>query len=250
MANPFFATFDLETTSKETTEAKICSIFISKINKESLKVVSTFKRYINPEVEVSPEVIKIHGLTNDFLKNYLNFKDNAPLIASFLEDCDIAGFNIIKYDIAVLQAEFDRAGIDFIVLGQRLVFDAYNIYKKDTPRTLSDAFKFYTGEEMKNAHDASYDVEATNSVILRQLEIHSDKNFDELCLISNYNKEIIDINGKFYRNEAGDVCFNFGKYKDKPVKYCDKGYISWINSLPNESFPLSSKRIMSDALGR
>ena len=57
-------------------------------------------------------------------------------------------------------------------------------------------------------------------------------------------------NGKFYRNEAGDVCFNFGKYKDKPVKYCDKGYIAWINSLPNESFPLSSKRIMSDALNR
>ena len=101
---------------------------------------------------------------------------------------------------------------------------------------------------MKNAHDASYDVEATNSVILRQLEIHSDKPFDELCKISNYNKEVVDINGRFYRNEAGDICFNFGKYKDQPVKYCDKGYISWVNSLAE--FPLSSKRIMNDALTR
>ena len=60
-------------TSKDIAEAKVCSIFISKINKQTLKVVSTFKRYVNPEVVMNPEVIKIHGLTNDFLKNYLTF---------------------------------------------------------------------------------------------------------------------------------------------------------------------------------
>lgn len=245
MNNPFFSTFDLETTSRDTQTAKICEICITKIDKETKKIVDKFHKYVNPMIEIDPDAVKVHGLTNDFLSNHLPFKDLAQLVANFLEGSDINGYNIVKFDIPILQRELDEANVDFVISQKCKILDSYIVFERDTPRNLAAALLYYTGEEIKDAHKANGDVDTTIAIVLKQLEEHPEMSFDDMCKYSLYDKEIFDINGKFYKDKNGDVCLTFGKYKDVKISHIlkvDKGYINWILSL--QDFPISSKNIL------
>ena len=50
---------------------------------------------------------------------------------------------------------------------------------------------------------------------------------DELQEISTQGKEIIDYAGKFTRNEAGEIVFNFGPQKNKRVIE-EAGFARWM----------------------
>lgn len=243
----FLATFDLETSHKEAEKAKICWICIKKISKETKSIVSVFNRYVNPIIDIDPESEKVHGLSNNFLSNHLTFKEIAPFVVDFLEDVDIInGYNIVNFDIPILQKELDDADIDFVITTKMKILDSFNIFKRDTPRNLTAAYKFYTGNDLSGAHDASVDVDATIAVMMKQIEDYSHMSLDRLCDFSLFEKEIFDINNKFYKDSNGDVLFNFGKYKDKKTRIVDKGYIDWILSL--DDFPKSSRRILLDSI--
>lgn len=249
MSKETFVTFDLETTSKNVVDAKICEICIKKINKESKTITEVFHKYVNPLIDIDPEAIKIHGLTNDFLNNHLPFNDIAPMVADFINDSDINGYNIINYDIPVLQKEFDAANVDFVITQNCKILDSYIIFKRDTPRNLEAAYLFYTGNQIKDAHKAAGDVDTTIAVVLKQLEDHPEMSFEELCNYSTYNKELFDINGKFFLDKDGDICLSFGKYKDMKIsviKKRERAYLEWILNL--KDFPISSKRILENCL--
>ena len=47
---------------------------------------------------------------------------------------------------------------------------------------------------------------------------------------------------KFYYNNEGSLCINFGKYNGKDVNSLDLSYIEWLLSL--KDFPISSKNIL------
>ena len=246
MAKKYITTFDLETTGKNVEKDKICWICLKKINKETKQIEEVFNRYVNPVIPIEPDAEKIHGLSNNFLSNYLVFKEIAQIIVNFLSDSDIiSGYNIMLFDIPILQRELDEAGSDFVICQNMKILDSFNIFKRDTPRTLVAAYKYYTGNDLEGAHDASVDVDATISVLLKQIEEHSDMSIDELCSFSTYDSEIFDINNKFYKSN-GDVFFNFGKHKDKRPKDVDRKYIEWVMSL--EDFPKSSLKILKDAM--
>ena len=76
-----------------------------------------------------------------------NFKSVALAIDAFLEGCDLAGYNSMKFDLPLLVEEFMRSGVEFDYAKRRMV-DAQKIFHHMEPRTLSAAFKFYCGREM------------------------------------------------------------------------------------------------------
>ena len=99
---------------------------------------------VNPERAIPPEAAAIHGIHDADVANCPPFRALAAHVATILEGCDLAGYNIIHFDIPMLEEEFRRSSIPFSADGRRIL-DAQRIFHKREPRDLSAALKFYCG---------------------------------------------------------------------------------------------------------
>src|SRR5262249_44706766 len=145
-----------------------------------------------------------------------------------LRPCDLAGFNVKRFDLPFLLHEFARAGVRF-PLGRRAVVDVMQIFHEHERRDLAAAVRHYLGREHRGGHRAGADAYATAAVLDAQLgrspglprtvpELHG-------CLSP------VDLAGRFGRREDGAVAFAFGKYADVPlaeVAHQDPGYLRWL----------------------
>ncbi|MFN6038267.1 MAG: exonuclease domain-containing protein [Bacteroidota bacterium] len=254
--NKPLAFFDLETTGVNIGADRIIEISILKIELDNSKDSKTWR--INPGIPIPEFSSRIHGITDEMVKDCPDFKQVAPEIANFLEHCDLAGYNSNKFDVPLLVEEFIRVEVDFDLRNRKLI-DVQNIFHFMEPRTLVAAYKFYCGKDHINAHSASADVEATFEVFCSQLEKYKevqqiDPNGNKYFPVRNDMKAIselstrtknVDLAGRIVYNDKGQEVFNFGKYKDKPVTEVferDSGYYSWMM---NGDFPSYTKRIIT-----
>lgn len=238
--------FDLETTGLQINTDRIVQIAIIKLTPSGEK--EELNQLINPEMSIPQEVVEIHGVSDEMVKNQPTFKEFAPVLMEFIGDADLAGYNSNKFDIPVLAEEFLRVGISFDFSFRKFI-DIQNIFHKMEQRTLAAAYKFYCGEEMKNAHDALYDTQATLDVFSAQLQRYPDLKQDvnslaDFSRAGNY--ELIDLAGRLARNEKGEAMYNFGKHKGKTIKEVNKvepGYFGWMTS-DQTDFPRYTKECL------
>lgn len=235
--------FDLEATGTSVTKDRIVEISILKIFPNGNKESRTW--LVNPEVQMSEEVIAIHGITNEKVANEPTFKELAHRILEMIKDSDLAGYNSNRYDIPLLVEEFLRADIDF-EMGKRVAVDVQNIFHKKEQRTLSAAYKFYCGKELENAHSAEADTEATYEILKSQLDRYDDLENDMESLAEFSNRfKAVDFAGFIVYDEDGTECFSFGKYKGQSVEKVlerDPGYFGWVQ---NADFPLYTKKVLT-----
>ena len=251
LARPL-AIFDLEATGLNISKDKIVEIAIIKINPDGTE--ETFTARINPEINIPDEVIEIHGITNEEVKDCPTFRDLSTKITSFIGDADLGGYNSSKFDIPLLAEELLRADCDFDMSNRKFV-DVQNIFHKKEQRTLSAAYKFYCNSEIENAHNALADTKATWNVLEAQLEKYPDleRTIDFLADFSKYgNLNILDFAGRLAINEDGDAVYNFGKHKGKTVKQIDleePGYYGWFVS-ESTDFPKYTKQKLKQEMDK
>ncbi len=236
--------FDLETTGINVTTDRIVEISILKIFTDGHEESRTYK--INPEMPIPPETTKIHGISDEDVKDCPKFREVAKTIAQFIEGADIGGFNSNKFDIPVLAEEFIRAEVD-IDLKKRKFIDVQTIFHKMEKRTLEAAYKLYCGKDLTDAHTAEADTRATYEVLLAQLDRYPDlKNDVEfLAEFSSFNRNV-DFVGRMIYNDKNEEVFNFGKYKGHKVEDVlekDPGFFGWML---NNDFPLDTKRVLTN----
>ena len=70
---------------------------------------------------IPAEATSVHGITDADVAVEPAFHRYAKSVCDFLEGCDIGGFNVIKFDLPCLEAEFARAGVAFSRRGRYLV---------------------------------------------------------------------------------------------------------------------------------
>ena len=121
------------------------------------------------------------------------------------------------------------------------------IFHKMEARTLAAALKFYCSKELNDAHTAQADTQATHDVLLAQLDYYSElePNIDFLNTFSTRRKTA-DFAGFVVYNKQGDMCFGFGKHKDKKVTDVltrEPGYFGWVL---NADFPRYTKKILTE----
>lgn len=218
---------DVESTGTNPKEDYIVSIALVKIlpDAETLK----FYSFVKPPIPIPKSCSDVHGITDENVKNEKPFAFIAMSVMLMINDCDIAGFNSTKFDIPLIYNELLRAGINWDWRKSNFL-DVGNLYKIKEPRTLGAAYKFYLGEEIEDAHNALADVASTMEVFYAQLSKYEDfegKTIPELALMSNFDREIVDLDGVFRKDEDGDLVFNIGKNKDKKAK-SDTNYLDWI----------------------
>lgn len=218
--------FDLETTGVNVNKSRIVEFAGIKINSSNEK--SELHRLVNPLVEIPEEASEIHGIYDMDVADQPTFNNLSNEILDFIDGCALAGYNIIRFDVPLLKAEFDRVGAEWDFRKHDFL-DMMTIFRRNFPMTLGGAVKYYLEKDIEDAHTALGDVESTIQVFDKQLEKYPDipKTINELALYSNYDNEILDLGGKFKYNSEKKIVFTFGKYKDKLIsKNID--YLKWM----------------------
>jgi DNA polymerase III subunit epsilon len=250
------AIFDLETTGVSISQDRVVEISVLKVSPKGEKEVKTWR--VNPEMPIPPASTAIHGITDEDVKNSPTFKTLAKEVAKFMEGCDLAGFNLVKFDVPMLVEEFLRVGVDFDVTNRKIV-DAQRIFHMMEPRSLSAAYKFYCQKTLENAHSAEADTLATFEVLDAQLAkydgqtVPNDKGGpvvkienDVLALAKLTMSNQVDFAGRMVYNDKNEEVFNFGKYKDKKITDVLKTDPSYYDWMMKGDFSLDTKRRLTE----
>ncbi len=250
------AFFDLETTGLSVSADRIIEISILKANPDGSKKILTKK--INPGRPIPPESTAIHGISDEDVKDAPTFAEAGNELNRFLNNCDLAGYNCIKFDIPFLVEEFYRNEINFELKGRKFI-DIQNIFHKMEQRTLSAAYKFYCNKELINAHSAEADTIATYEILKAQLDRYTkteykDRNGKISIPVKNdmqalhefsYQTKNVDLIGHIIYNDKNVEVFNFGKHKGKAVEDLFKKEPSYYDWMMKSEFPLSTKKVIT-----
>lgn len=218
--------FDIESTGIDTINDRIVELCMIKYFPDHQMEI--YVKRFNPEMPIPAVATRIHGISNEDVKNEAPFVSKANEVFQFMQEADICGYNIMKFDLPMLTEELMRANINEPFTSDTKYIDAFKIFATKERRDLSSALKFYTGSTLENAHSALADTEATAEVLNGQIAKYAlDGSIDSLHEISNQGFEVVDYDGKFSRNEQGELIFTFGTNKGKRIAD-NHGMLKWM----------------------
>lgn len=240
------AVLDLETTGTDTRNDRIIEVSVLRLAPGG--EIDHRTRRVNPGVPIPPEATAVHGINDDDVADMPSFRGIAPALTRFLDGCDLAGFNLLNYDLKLLVAEYNRASLLFPVAGRKVV-DACKIYHKREPRDLTAAYRFYCGLEHVGAHGAAADVLATAAILDAQVVRYEDlpRTVDGLHGYCN-DPCALDMGGMFARDEDGVIVFIRGKYKGRSLHDIAQTKPDYLDWMQREDFYDDTKGIALEAL--
>jgi DNA polymerase-3 subunit epsilon len=250
--------FDLETTGINVGQDHIVQISMYKVNPSGVCRTATY--YIRPvdaegnTVHIPEQTTQIHGITDADVADKPTFRELAPVIAEFIGESDLAGYNSNKFDVPMLVEEFLRAKYPFDIR-KRFLVDVQNIFHKMEQRTLKAAYRFYCNKELENAHSADADTMATYEVLLAQLDRYKDAEYvdsdgtvskpivNDIEELSRFSTVLqwADLVGHIGYDKQHREVFNFGKHKGKLVEEVFTEEPSYYDWMMKSEFPLSTK---------
>ncbi len=243
------AFFDLETTGTQIGRDRIVQIGIVTLLADGTRVA--WESLVQPGIPIPPEATEVHGINDLDVAAAPSLQDVAPTIISQLSNCDLAGFNCLRFDVPFLAEEIHRIGMVWDHSALRII-DVQRIYHQLEPRNLSAALRHYCDRELEGAHNALIDVQATADVLLAQLERHKDKlegSVDFLASLSGDRQRSPDPGRKLMYDDSGTVCLAFGKYRGwalERIGRSDPGYMQWL--MLKADLPPSTLSIMRNVL--
>ena len=245
----------VQTTGLNYLTDRIIELSITRVETDGQTKTGT--RLVNPGVPIPAETTKVNGITDEMVKGKPAFKEIADGMNKFLVGCDFVGFNISYFDLKFLSEEFSRAGVEFTLLGRKVI-DISNVYYAMEPRDITAAASFYCGKTI-NKLSSEPTVDMYFEIINKMMERYSGKNFtdkkgtehkieatvESINSLFNKNKKQLDIEGNIVLNDANRPVFTIGKYKDKAVSDSllnDNNYYEWLVDV--SKFPADTKLVI------
>ena len=224
------AFFDLETTGLSTTSDRIIELALIRVSPQG-DVLERVRRF-NPGMPIPPDATAIHGITDEDVADEPVFSATAKSLVDLLENCDLGGFNIRRFDIPILLAEFKRARVAFSIKGRRLI-DAQTIFHKEEPRDLSAAARFYLEREHREAHTALGDIRTSAAVLSAQLERYPEipKDLDGLHAYCDEASPFRTEVDRWFQEKDGGMVFRRGKHRGellRQVASAAPDYLQWM----------------------
>ena len=225
---------DLETTGSILGLDRIIEVGALKIDPNGEE--SSFETHVNPEMAITPEATKRHGVLNTDVQHAPTFAEVGPGLRDFLSDTDLAGYNLINFDLPMLRSEFHRVGLSLQMQGRRVV-DVMDIFVQKEPRDLKAAYRFYCGRKLDAAHSASADARACWEVLRGQLKKYQDipRTTEGLSTyVAEYRKKRSLDGAGWFIPRYGQPAFARGKHQGKlirEVEELDPDYLDWMLSL-------------------
>jgi DNA polymerase-3 subunit epsilon len=245
--------FDLETTGTDIGRDRAVEIGLVRLEPDGRR--TEWVRRVNPGGPIPPEATRVHGITDDDVRDAPKLAEIADELLALLAGADVAGFNSLGFDWPFLAAELERIGRPLDRAEARHV-DAMRIFHQKEPRDLSAALRFYCGREHAGAHSALADAAATLDILAAQVARYDDLPEDvaglhAFCGQGRENR--VDGEGKLVWNEAGEAVFAFGKHKGRSLREvaaADPGYLRFLQREDlDRPFSSELRRIAREAEG-
>ncbi len=258
--------FDLETTGTLVARDRVVEFAAARVDTDGR--MESWVQRINPTVPIPHETTLCHGITDEMVRGMPTFKDLAPRIAGFFGDADLAGFNIIRFDIPLLAREFEISGVEWPWMRDwqdRTVVDVMNIYHGLRPRNLAAAYLDICGRPLVNAHTAEADVHATLQILaglVARGELRGDRIEHWRGLVdasrSKTRNVPLDFSGWFILTPERDIYFNLGKRRGTSFKETMRsgnpedvcGYLRWMMKRDFTERTLEVAQFMAERLPR
>jgi DNA polymerase-3 subunit epsilon len=241
------AVLDLETTGTNLATDRIVEIAVVRINTDGSKTIK--RKLIHPEMKIPEASSRVHGITDEMVKDAPPFRAVANEYKQFIEGCDLAGYNSNRFDWPLLMEEFLRAGLELDLSTQKML-DVQRIFHHMEPRTLSAAYKFYCNKTLNDAHSAEVDADATWEILGAQVERYPQIGNSVDSIIQFLGDEpIVDFARRFIF-ENGKEVFNFGKHKGRPVADVLKQEPQYYDWMMKGDFPMHTKQKLTEIFNR
>lgn len=242
--------FDLETTGTDVATDRIVQIAMVRVEPGGKR--TTLSTLVNPQRPIPPQATAVHGIKDEHVRSAPSFSQLRAEVEEFIGGADLAGYNLVKFDLPLLEAEVRREGGRLDLREVRLI-DPMVIFKRQERRDLSAAMMFYCEREHQGAHSAEADTLATLDVLDAQLARYDDLPRDvaglhEFC--NEGHEKFVDRSRRFRWTDTGEAAFNFGKHEGRTLADMvknprDRGYLEWMLG---KDFPEEVKSILRDAL--
>jgi len=248
---------DLETTGTSTAEDRIVEIAMVRVDDGEVtprrRVLLTL---VDPKRPIPKEATAIHGIgdLDVIAAEAPTFQEIALLVLEMLEGADVAGFNVLGFDLPLLEAELRRAlPSDFDLREGRSVIDVFSIFQQREPRDLAAAVKFYLGvAAFRPLHSAMDDVQAAAQVLGAQFTWYEDLPRDRDALdaySARRSPDAYDRDGKLVWKD-GELVLTFGKHAGRTLRSLaasaqDRGFLDWIG---RKEFSAAVKHAAREAL--
>ncbi len=241
--------FDLETTGIDPATDRIVEIAAVRIETDGQREART--RRVNPERPIPPDATAVHGIRDEDVRDAPTFRQIARALLRWIDGADLAGYNIARFDLPLLEREMRDSGLDLGRADRRIV-DAMSIFHRKERRDLAAAVRFYLGREHAGAHSAAADVEAAAEVLDAQLGRYDDlpRSVSDLAAwIAAERGEGAERSPKLTWRDAEPV-FAFGRHQGRSVADVARespDYLRWILAA---DFPPETKQVVREVLER
>jgi DNA polymerase-3 subunit epsilon len=243
------AVLDVESTGPDPQVDRIVELALLRFRPNCRLPLPPVRLLLDPGMPIPPEATAVHAIRDEDVAGRPAFADVAPRVRRMLEGHDLAGFNVCKFDLPLLVAEFRRCGLGFALAG-RSVVDVMRLFHRQAPRDLGAAVSLYLGRDHTRAHSAQADALASVRVLDAMLGAHeglarTPEGLHELLVD-------VDLAG-WFRVEAEEVVFSRGKHRGRPLPQVarqDPGYLSWLLGRPLlDDARALIERALADAAG-
>lgn len=167
--------FDTETTGLPlhakaplSKQPKIIELGAVLLSRETGEIVSEYNQLINPGMEVSAEITKITGITNDQLVGQPTFHEVFPYLFKFFQEADTVFCHNTSFDKKMLAMEVARCGalVPEFPWPER-EFCTVELYQRQYGRRpkMIELYERVLGKPLAQTHRALEDVKALVEII-------------------------------------------------------------------------------------
>lgn len=235
--------FDLETTGPDPMKDEVVQLAGIRINPDGSYKELEFT--CKPSIPIEEGAAKVHGITNEMVATLPDFSKFALDISNLFRGVDVAGYNINRFDVRILDRMMEKSGYpDFF--RESKIYDAYLVYAKHCSRKLADAVRYYANEVLEDAHDAMNDVVGTVKVIAGQLDKESGSVEEIANELTTPPERRVGVDNCIIIDDKGRAIINFGnKFKGEDIRKVDIGYLNWMLG---GNFPFAVKEFIREHL--
>ena len=235
--------FDLETTGLSTSQDRIVELAVIRVSPQG-DVLERVRRF-NPGIPISPEATAVHGIADADVADEPPFAARARSLVELLDPCDLAGFNIRRFDLPLLLTEIGRAGLRLDVRSRRII-DIQTIFHREEPRDLSAAARYYLDRAHPEAHSALGDIRTSAAVLAAQLDryAHLPTDLDGLHAYCDEFAPFETELDRWFRFDDQGATFRRGKHRGRSldeVARQEPDYLMWMlgaDDMPEEVLDL------------
>jgi DNA polymerase-3 subunit epsilon len=240
--------FDVETTGTDRKRDQVIELCMQRGLSGADHKIWRFR----PTVSIHPRAQEVHGISMEELADCPSFATCADEIAAWFAGADvIVGYNL-AFDVDMLQAEYERAGLRRLDLATKAVVDPFRLWQQCEPRKLQHAHQRFVGGGFEGAHSAVADVAATARVLHGMMNAFGldELDWDGVARVCDPDRQKWVGPSRHVQWQGEVAVLAFGKHEGLPLHAVaageHDGYLRWV--CERGDFPAHVSEICARAL--